>query len=111
MLNIQINRKYSHIWSSSVICYNSRNNLYFKFVFVEWSIYIALNKINITFCRCPMKEAHLPGVSVALYMFIATLTSFKLEHNCLETKNFRSWKTNSIGFISGELAGALILKY
>jgi len=26
-----------------------------------------------------MKEAHLPGVSVALYMFIAILTSFKLE--------------------------------
>ena len=48
MLNIQKNRLYSHIWSSSIICYNSRNNLYFKFVFVEWSIYIALNKINIT---------------------------------------------------------------
>ena len=58
-----------------------------------------------------MKEAHLPGVSVALYMFIATLTSFKLEHNFLVTKNFKSSKTNSIGFISGELAGPLILKY
>lgn len=53
-----------------------------------------------------MNEAHLDGVKVCLYCSIAALTSFRLEHICSSTNRFRSAKSNSIGFKSGELAGA-----
>ncbi len=53
-----------------------------------------------------MKEAHFDGVKVFQNVAIAILTSFKLDAILSEINCFKSAKSNSIGFRSGEFAGA-----
>ena len=53
-----------------------------------------------------MKDEHLAGVNLLLYILIASLTSFKLEHILESINDFKSANTNSIGFKSGEFEGA-----
>ena len=53
-----------------------------------------------------MKDAHLAGVNERLYILIAFLTSFQLEHILSSIDDFKIRKTSSIGFKSGELEEA-----
>ena len=53
-----------------------------------------------------MNDWHFSGVNVALYSLIANFTCSMLEHIFFAIKNFMSAQTSSIGFKSGDCAGA-----